>query len=95
MKTTAPMEMPSVTTWDRVLHVEQTMSPTAAKALLKFQFTPLDIERMQGLAAKARQGRLSASESMEIDTFEQLGCLLDILHSKARRLLKLRKATAG
>ena len=48
---------------------------------------------MQDLAAQARRGNLSASEAIEIDTFERLGCLLDILHSNARRVLKRRKVT--
>ena len=94
MKTTALQELPSVTAWDHVMQFDQTVSPTAARALLKLQFTPPDVDRMQQLAAKARQGKLSASETLEIGTFEQLGCLLDILHSKARRALKHRKVTA-
>jgi len=94
MKISTIPELPSVTAWDHVMQFDQTLSPTAARALLKLKFTPPDIERMQDLAAKARKGQLSASERLEIDTFEQLGCLLDILHSKARRSLKPRKVKA-
>ena len=95
MKTSALPELPGVAAWDHVMQFDQTMSPTAARALLKLQFTPPDVKRMQDLAAKARLGKLAASERLEIDTFERLGCVLNILHSKARRTLKLRKATAG
>lgn len=76
--------------WDRVLQFDETISPTAARALLKMKFSVPDLERMQGLAAKARRGALSETEAIEIDTFERLGCLLDILHSKARRVLNRR-----
>jgi hypothetical protein len=88
-------ELASVAAWDHVLRIDQTMSRTAARALLDLQFTASDVDRMQILAAKARKGKLSASESLEIDTIERLGCLLDILHSKARRTLKRRKVQAG
>ena len=87
MTTTVPKEMPGVAVWDRVLRFDETISPTAARALLKMKFSAPDLERMQDLAEKARRNTLSESERIEIDTFEQLGCLLDILHSKSRRAL--------
>jgi hypothetical protein len=43
---------------------------------------------MHHLAAKAQSGTLTAKEAIELDTYERLGCFLDILHSKARRALK-------
>lgn len=85
---------PAVAVWDRVMRFEETMTPTAARALLKLQFAPQDIDRMNVLAAKARQGDLSAAELSESETFERMGCLLDIVHSKARRTLKSRERTA-
>ena len=94
MKTTAIPELPAVAAWDHVMHFEESISPTAARALLKVKFTPPDMERMQDLAAKARQGKLSMSEEIEIDTFERLGCLLDILHSKSLHVLKRAKLKA-
>jgi len=42
---------------------------------------------MRELAAKARAGSLSPQEQTAIDAYEQLGSVLDILHSKARRRL--------
>ena len=94
MKTTTIPELPAVAVWHHVLRFNDSITPTAARALLKFQFTPAEVERMQDLAAQARRGKLSASEAIEIDTLERLGCLLDILHSNARRVLKRRKVTA-
>lgn len=84
----------SVALWDRVIHLDESISPTAARALLKLRFPPQDVARMQDLAAKTRRGDLTESESVEIDTFERMGCLLDILHSKARRVLGARRRTA-
>ena len=90
MTTTVPKELPGVAVWDRVLQFDETISPTAARALLKMKFSAPDLERMQDLAEKARRNTLSESEGIEVDTFEQLGCLLDILHSKSRRVLNRR-----
>ncbi len=86
-------ELPAVAVWDRVLKIDSTISLTAARALLKLNFTQPDVDRMQMLAAQARKGELSEADELEIDAFERLGCLLDILHSKSRRVLRQRKAT--
>src|SRR5260370_3813205 len=77
--------------WERVIQLDKDLSPTAARALLKVRFSARDHDRMKGLSARARAGTLTSPEQLQIDTFEQLGCLLDILHSKARRALKKRR----
>ena len=94
MKTNTINSNPAVAVWDHVMHFDESMSPTAARALLKMQFSPQDLARMQELAAKARRGDLTEPESVEIDTFERMGCLLDILHSQARRVLRRPRQTA-
>lgn len=94
MKTKTVDSSASVAIWDRVLHLDESISTTAARALLKFRFPPQDVARMQTLAAKSRRGDLTESETVEIDAFERMGCLLDILHSKARRVLGARRQTA-
>ncbi len=63
------------------------LSPAAARALLKLQFDERDRRRMRDLVAKARTGELTPDNQFEADTYEQLGCLLDIIHSKARQAL--------
>ena len=95
MTTTVLKELPGVAVWDRVLQFDETISPTAARALLKMKFSAPDLDRMQDLAEKASRNTLSESEEIEIDTFERLGCLLDILHSKARRVLNRRPRSVG
>ena len=81
--------------WHRVIQFNGDLSPSAARALLKLSFSKDDHQRMGQLSAKARAGALTSQDQREMDTFEQLGCLLDILHSKARRVLKKRRRTAG
>ena len=71
-----------------MIEFEGDLSPTAARALLKVRFSPKDMARMRELSAKARGGALTRREQLETDTYERLGCVLDILHSKARRALK-------
>lgn len=80
--------------WDRVIRFQVEPSPTAARAILKLRFPDSDQERMSELAAKARRGSLSADEQRESDTYERLGCLLDVLHSQARRVLSRRSTTS-
>ncbi len=50
---------------------------------------------MVELSKKARAGSLTAQEQAELDTFERLGCLLDIVHSKARQVLKQKPKKAS
>jgi hypothetical protein len=60
------------------------LSLTAARALLKFGFSEGDHARMNELSTKAQDGTLTPQEQAELNTFEEIGCLLSILHSKAR-----------
>jgi len=77
--------------WERVIRFDADPSPAAARALLKLQFSDADRNRMSELAAKARAGSLTADEEQLTNTYERLGCVLDILHSKSRRVLKRRR----
>jgi hypothetical protein len=80
--------------WSRVIQFEGKLAPAAARALLKRRFSARDERRMHELAAKARAGELSPAEQVEIDTYERLGAVLDILHSKARRALGKRRTAS-
>jgi hypothetical protein len=61
------------------------LSPLQARALLKVEFNEYSHARMHELSVKARAGALRANEADELTRFEELGCLLDIVHSLARR----------
>lgn len=80
--------------WERAFRFEEDPTPTAARALLKLQFSEEDRLRMSELAAKARANKLTPQDEQRIDTYERLGCLLDILHSNARRVLKRRRTAS-
>jgi hypothetical protein len=86
---------PSAAIWQRVVEFNGELSPSAARALLKLHFSERDHTLLDELSAKARVGALTADEQMQLDTFERLGCLLDILHSKARRALKKKPKKAS
>jgi hypothetical protein len=68
----------------------KTLPVTAARALLAINFEESDRQRMRGLSQKARDGTLSPEEKAEIDSYELVGHLLALLHSKARQALKKR-----
>jgi hypothetical protein len=89
------MTLPAETAlWKRLIHLEGDLPPTAARALLKLGFSGQDQERMRELSAKARAGTLTAREQDDMEAYERFGCLLDILHSYARRALKKRRSAS-
>jgi hypothetical protein len=77
--------------WERTIRFEEDLSPAAARALLKLKFSARDQKRITTLAAKARAGSLTADEERQTDAYERFGCVLDVLHSQARRALKRRR----
>ena len=62
-------------------------SQAFARAVLDVTFSPADQERMEVLAQKNQQGRLTAEERDELRNYVKVGDLLAILHSKARQAL--------
>ena len=77
--------------FSRVLEADNIMlSPEAARSLLALDFSTADRQRMNRLAARARKGSLSADEDRELDNYINVGHLLTILQSKARKCLKRR-----
>ena len=59
-----------------------------ARHVLRLGFSADDTARMHELAARNREGRLTAAERAEFDNFVKVGDLLAILQSKARKRLK-------
>jgi len=88
--TTVPSE---ATILSRVIRPDAgTWSREAAESILRLDFPPADVERMNALAAKARQGSLAEPESAELENYRDAGRLLELLQSKARRSLQSLKA---
>ena len=95
MQTTTPVST-AAAIWNRLFHpAGAALSVEAAQSLLQIEFPKEDKERMHELAAKARDGSLSATEQEEIRTYEQVGNLLGVLKSKARQRLKSVPSTNG
>jgi hypothetical protein len=85
-----------MTILNRLIRPERNnLSSTAARAILKIDFDRSDRERMRELSQKARDGTLSRQEKVEIDSYEVVGHLLGLLHSKARRSLKRRNGNGA
>jgi hypothetical protein len=82
--------------WSRLLQLQTNgLSLGAARSLLRLDFAPEDKESMRELAAKAREGLLSADEGEEIRNYERVGNLLALMKSKARQRLKKASSTNG
>jgi hypothetical protein len=72
----------------RILSNGKGMPPAVARQLLKFGFSDEDKAHMHDLAVRNQAGSLSAKEEQELHSYANAGCLLGILHSKARQALK-------
>src|SRR5205085_5271751 len=64
------------------------LTAARARSLLEVEFSDADKARMHELAVKNQDGRLSAPERDELLGYAKAGCLLGILHSRARRALE-------
>lgn len=63
-------------------------SREAADAIGRVKLSEFDTQRVNDLAAKAREGTLSADERSELDEYERVASLIELLQSKARRSVK-------
>ena len=66
----------------------ENLPPEAARYLIGIDFGPKDRERMNELAAKAREGTLGGEEEAELQNYRHVSHLLALLQSKARTSLK-------
>jgi hypothetical protein len=75
--------------WGRILGTAATtLTPEAARSILKIDFPQSDKDRMRELAAKARSGTLTPEEQAEIDSYGRIGSFISIMKSKARVALR-------
>jgi hypothetical protein len=73
----------------RVIQVgEGALSRGAAEYLLSVRFGERDVERMNELSELARQGKLTAEEQAELDSYLHVSNLLAVMQSKGRRALQ-------
>lgn len=75
--------------WARILApIDESLSVTAARGLLKLTFSELDLARMSELSAKAGAGELSPDEQAELWEYQRADTILGIIQSKARLRIK-------
>jgi len=73
----------------RVLEPEEgRLSPEVARYVLNLKLPERDRERMALLAEKAQQGTLTDSERSDLENYCNVGDLLALIQSKARRALQ-------
>lgn len=72
----------------RLIQARTEMDSHVARYLLSLDFEPEDVDRMNLLAERAREGGLSADEEAELDSYLHVGNLLTIMQSKSRVYLK-------
>jgi hypothetical protein len=73
----------------RVIQVEEgDLSRSAAEYLLSIRFGEHDLARMNQLSETAQQGKLTAEEHAELDSYLHVSNLLAIMQSKGRRALR-------
>ena len=87
--TLKPQDDTGVAILNRVIQSDQaTITAEAAQALLSHKFNKKDEQRMNRLAAKARQGTLTEHEQEAAEQYNLVSHLLALLQAKARSALK-------
>ena len=71
----------------RVLEQRGAMTPAVAQYFLQLELPHDDRTRLDELAAKAREGTLSAAEEADLDEFRRVGRLVELMKLKARKVL--------
>ena len=62
--------------------------PDAARSILAIQLPEADRDRLDELAAKAREGALGPADEVELDSYRHVGRLLELIKAKARSSLR-------
>ena len=75
--------------WDRILKFSWSeLDPHSARAVLKMRLMESDQKRIERLSRQGREGKLSASERAELDSYVHVARVLAMMHSTARKFLK-------
>jgi hypothetical protein len=77
----------------RLIQSRPEMDSHVARYLLSLDFEPEDVDRMNLLAERAREGDLSADEEAELDSYLHVGNLLTIMQSRSRVYLRTQEGT--
>jgi len=77
----------------RLIQSRTEIDSHVAQYLLSLDFEPEDVDRMNLLAARSRDGEISPEEEAELDSYLHVGNLLAIMQSKARVFLRTQKVS--
>ena len=78
----------------RLIEAEKgNLEPALARYVLTLGFPRVDQDRMKYLATRNQEASLTAGEREELGNYVRSGHLLALLHSKARKSLKRRRAS--
>ena len=86
--TTAEVANGEIAILGRILSNGKDFTPGLARHLLKLRFSDHDVFQINDLAVRNQQNALSPAEQLQLRDYANAGCLLGILHAKARRTLK-------
>lgn len=82
--------------WNRTIQPDEGgLTAEAARALLELKLASADVERVNELSAKAREGVLSDAEERQLDSYQNVGRALELLKAKARMSLRCIVPSAG
>lgn len=80
---------PELEIWERVFVPDpHRITPDQARYLLEVRFPQADLDRINALSAKARDGTVTPEENAELERYVHVGHLLSILKAKVRGKLK-------
>ncbi len=68
---------------------QESLPREAAEYLLTIRFENRDVDRMNELSERARQGTLSLEEQAELDSYIHVVNLLAVIQSRARHALRI------
>jgi hypothetical protein len=71
------------------------MSTAVAESVLKWKLSARALQRMKTLLNRNASGKLTTTESAELDGFRRVGLLLDLVHAKAQLSLQRSRATTS
>lgn len=77
----------------RLIQSRTEMDSHIARYLLSLDFEPEDVDRINLLAERAREGGLSADEELELDSYLHVGNLLTIMQSRSRVYMRTQEVT--
>jgi hypothetical protein len=79
----------AVTIYSRLFDADRLdLTVEAARSLLSISFEESDRERIHELAVKNQSGDLNSDEQTELATYLHVGCVIDLLHAKARLAMR-------